>query len=58
MLYCFIGCNTVSACASKGKIHSFKVMMNSEEYINLFLRVGINEFVNEKMHWLERLPIA
>ena len=48
--HCFTGCDTVSAFASKGKICPFKVMMNAEEYIDLFSRVGMNEFVNEEMH--------
>lgn len=40
----------VSAFAGKGKIRPFKAMMNSEEYIDLFSRVGMNEIVNEEMH--------
>ena len=47
--HCFTGCDRVSAFAGKGKIHLFKVMMNSE-YIDLFSRVGMNNFVNEEMH--------
>ena len=40
----------VSAFAAKGKIRPFKAMMNSDEYIDLFSRVGMNKIVNEKMH--------
>lgn len=47
--HCFTGYE-VSAFAAKGKIRLFKVMMNSEEYTYLFLRVGMKEFVNEEMH--------
>ena len=48
--HCFTGCDTASAFAGKRKIRSFKVMINSEEYIDLFSRVGMTEFVNEEMH--------
>ena len=36
--------------AGKGKIRLFKVMLNSKEYIDLFSRVEMTEFVNEEMH--------
>ena len=48
--HCFTGCDTVSAFAGKRKIRPFKVMINSEEYIDLFSRVGMTEFINEEMH--------
>lgn len=46
--HCFTGCDW-SAFAVKEKIHTLKVMMNTEEDYDLLLWVGMNKFVNEEI---------
>ncbi|KAG1654877.1 hypothetical protein GQR58_024815 [Nymphon striatum] len=59
-VYCFTGCDTVSAFAGKGKLKALKLLQEEREFVAAFSRLGLswdvdNNLVNELQKFVCRL---
>ncbi|KAG1692301.1 Transmembrane protein 164 [Nymphon striatum] len=59
-VYCFTGCDTVSAFAGKGKLKALKLLQEEREFVAVFSRLGLswdvdNNLVNELQKFVCRL---